>query len=110
MRLPLLSDLDPRPELSPVWSLQNIQFTKRFGNRWQLYGGVKNLLNWTPDRATPFLIARPNDPFDRNVTFGADGQGVPTPDNPFALTFDPSYAFAPLQGRRTFVGLRYTFR
>ena len=28
MRLPLLSDKDPRPAFSPVWSIQNIQFTK----------------------------------------------------------------------------------
>ena len=110
MRLPLLSERDPRPEYSPVWSLQNIQLTKNLGTRWQLYGGVKNILNWTPDKAAPFLIARANDPFDRNVTFGTTGQVIPTPNNPYALTFDPSYVFAPMQGRRSFLGLRYTIR
>ena len=30
MQLPLLSSLDPRPEFSPWWSLQNIQVTKTF--------------------------------------------------------------------------------
>jgi len=110
MRLPLLSDLDPRPEYSPVWSLQNIQLTKDLGSRWQLYGGIKNLLNWTPDKATSFLISRPNDPFDKNVTFDTNGQVVVTPDNPYGLTFDPSYVYAPMQGRRAFLGLRYTLR
>ena len=48
MRLPLLGSLDPRRPYSPVWSIQNIQVTKKLGKKMELYGGVKNLLNWTP--------------------------------------------------------------
>ena len=108
MRLPLLSDLDPRPEYSSIWSIQNIQFTyKRIAN-FELYGGVKNLLNWTPNKSAQFLIARPNDPFDENVTYDANGNVVATPDNPYALTFDPGYVYGPNQGIRVFLGLRYT--
>ncbi len=107
MRLPLLGELDPRSEYSPTWSIQNIQFTYDGIKDVELYGGVKNLLNWTPDRGNPFLIARADDPFDQNVTFDVDGNAVATADNPYALTFDPSYVFAPNQGIRGFVGLRY---
>ncbi|WP_196888382.1 TonB-dependent receptor [Aureivirga sp. CE67] len=105
MRLPVLGELDDRPDYSPWWSIQNIQVTKNFGEHFQLYGGVKNLLNYTPPSNS---IARAFDPFDENVVFDTDGQVVPTPDNPNALTFDPSYVFAPNQGIRGFLGFRYT--
>ncbi len=104
MRLPLLGPLDDRPEYSPWYSLQNIQMTRTF-NRWEIYGGIKNLLNFTPPSNS---IARAFDPFDRNVTFSDEGQVIPTPDNPNALTFDPTYVFAPNQGIRMFLGFRYT--
>ncbi|MFD0862979.1 TonB-dependent receptor domain-containing protein [Sungkyunkwania multivorans] len=107
MRLPLLGDLDPRQEYSPTWSIQNIQFTFDGLKDIELYGGVKNLLNWTPNKGNPFIIARANDPFDENVQFDANGDAIPTADNPYALTFDPSYVFAPNQGVRGFIGLRY---
>ncbi len=105
MRLPLLGDSDPRAPFSPVYSIQNIQFSKTINTKWQLYGGVKNLLNFTPSANS---IARAFDPFDRGVTFDNNGQAVATPNNPNALTFDPSYVFASNQGIRGFVGLRYT--
>jgi outer membrane receptor for ferrienterochelin and colicins len=105
MRLPLLSELDNRTPYSPWWSVQNIQITKRFNKGWEAYGGVKNLLNYTPPSNS---IARPFDPFDRNVQLDGNGKVIPTADNPYALTFDPSYVFAPNQGTRVFVGLRFT--
>lgn len=108
MRLPLLSDLDPRPEYSPVWSIQNIQFTYKKIRNFELYGGVKNILDWTPNKSTPFLIARANDPFDENVSYDTNGNVVATPENPYALTFDPGYVYGPNQGIRMFLGLRYT--
>ncbi|WP_233098824.1 TonB-dependent receptor [Aureibaculum flavum] len=107
MRLPLLSDLDPRNEYSPAWSIQNIQFTYDGFKNIELYGGVKNLLNWTPNKGNPFIIARANDPFDKNVQFDPNGNAVATADNPYALTFDPAYVYAPNQGIRGFFGLRY---
>lgn len=107
MRLPLLSDPDPRSEYSPWWSIQNIQLTKKIGKNIEIYGGVKNLLNWTPNKGNPFIIARANDPFDQNVQFDGNGQAMVTPDNPYGLTFDPSYVYAPNQGIRGFLGFRY---
>ncbi|MGN7513647.1 MAG: TonB-dependent receptor [Allomuricauda sp.] len=108
MRLPLLGDMDPRSEYSPTWSIQNIQFTYKGLNNFEVYGGVKNLLDWTPNRGNPFIIARANDPFDKEVTFDNSGNAVATPNNPYALTFDPSYVYGPNQGIRGFFGLRYT--
>lgn len=105
MRLPLLGPLDSREGFSPWWSIQNIQLTKQLGERFELYGGVKNLLNFTPPANS---IARAFDPFDREVEFGPDGSVIPTPTNPEALTFDPTYMFAPNQGIRGFLGVRYT--
>jgi outer membrane receptor for ferrienterochelin and colicins len=110
MRLPLLSALDPRRQYSPVWSIQNLQVTKWLSKEVEIYGGVKNLFNWTPARGNPFLIARADDPFDDRVEYDAAGQVMATPENPYALTFDPTYIYAPNQGRRAFVGLRFTFR
>lgn len=108
MRLPLLGELDPRQEYSPTWSIQNIQFTYKGLNNFEVYGGIKNLLDWTPNRGNPFIIARANDPFDKEVTFDNNGNAVATPDNPYALTFDPTYVYGPNQGIRGFFGLRYT--
>ncbi len=108
MRLPLLSETDPRKEYSPWWSIQNIQLTKAFKNGMEIYGGVKNLLNWTPNRGNPFIIARADDPFDENVQFDENGQALVTPDNPYGLTFDPAYVYGPNQGIRGFLGVRYS--
>ncbi|MCG2460380.1 TonB-dependent receptor [Flavobacteriaceae bacterium F89] len=105
MRLPLISDTDPRNPYSPWYSIQNIQLTKKFGTQWELFGGVKNLLDFTPPANS---ITRPYDPFDKNVIFDNDGRAVATPDNPYALTFDPNYVYASNQGIRGFLGVRYT--
>ncbi len=107
MRLPLLSATDPRDEYSPWWSIQNIQLTKSLGDRMEVYGGIKNLLNWTPNKGNPFIIARAHDPFDKEVVFDGAGQAMVTPDNPYGLTFDPSYVYGPNQGIHGFLGLRY---
>ncbi len=108
MRLPLLSETDPRSEYSPWWSIQNIQLTKTIGKKAALYGGVKNLLNWTPGKSAPFLIARSFDPFDRSVEWDDNGKALVTPGNPYGLSFDPSYVYAPNQGIRFFLGFRYS--
>jgi len=110
MRLPLLSEYDPRKEYSPWWSIQNIQFTKKFKNTLEVYAGIKNLLNWTPNKGNPFIIARAHDPFDQNVQFDDNGQAMVTAENPYGLTFDPTYVYAPNQGIRGFLGIRYTLK
>ena len=108
MRLPLLGELDPRQAYSPTWSIQNIQVMFDKWKNFEIYAGLKNLLNWTPNRTNPFIIARAHDPFDEQVEFDTNGNAIATAENPYALTFDPSYVYAPNQGRRLFFGLRYT--
>lgn len=110
MRLPLLGPLDPRRPYSPTWSLQNIQFTFSGWKQIEIYGGIKNLLNWTPNRGNPFLIARTHDPFDKQVQYDASGQIKATAENPYALSFDPTYVYAPNQGRRIFIGVRVSLK
>lgn len=109
MRLPLLSPDDPRREYSLPYSIQNIQITYKKFHNLELYGGVKNLLNWTPNKGNPFLIARAHDPFDKQVLFNNNGVAQPTLENPYGLTFDPTYGYGPNQGIRAFVGLRWHF-
>ena len=107
MRLSLLGPLDPRDEFSKPWSIQNIQFTyKKFQNL-EIYVGIKNILNWTPNKGNPFIIARAEDPFDKNVEYDENKNVLPSASNPYALTFDPSYVYAPNQGIRFFLGMRY---
>jgi outer membrane receptor for ferrienterochelin and colicins len=95
MLLPRLGELDPRAESSPWFSIQNIQLTKGFGSDWELYGGVKNLLNFTPAANS---INNSRNPFDI---------GIDTEKNP-EKAFDPTYVYASNQGIRGFLGLRYT--
>ncbi len=110
MRLPLLGSLDPRNPYSPWWSVQNIQISFHPGKKIEVYGGIKNLLNYLPTRGNPFIIARADDPFDKRVQFNPAGQVVPTVENPYALSFDPTYIYAPNQGIRGFLGLRYNLK
>jgi len=95
MRLPLLGENDPRDEYSPWFSIQNIQLSKKFSNSWEVYGGVKNLLNFTPAANS---INSADNPFD---------VGIDTETNP-ERAFDPSYVYASNQGIRAFAGIRYT--
>ena len=107
MKLPLLSDTDPRNPNSPWYSLQNIQFTYTGWKNFELYAGIKNLLNFTPKRNNPFLISRIEDPFDKNVQYDSNGKVLATAENPYGLTFDTTYVYGPNQGIRGFFGLRY---
>ena len=115
MKLPLLSDTDPRNPNSPWYSLQNIQITYTGWKNFELYLGIKNLLNFTPKQNNPFLISRIEDPFDKNVKYDTTGKVIPIevnnpeglPPNPYGLTFDTTYVYGPNQGIRGFFGLRY---
>lgn len=111
MDVPTLGKNDPRPAQSPWYSIQNIQVTKSLGKHVEVFGGVKNLLNWTPwkNLGDTDMIQRWFDPFDKNVTFDQDGNAVATPDNPNGMVFDPAYVYGPNQGIRGFLGLRVIF-
>lgn len=107
MRLPLLGELDPRPEFSPWFSHVHVQYSFRSSRGFTFTVGIKNLFDFVPWRGLPSLIARADDPFDENVLFDPNSNPIPTSDNLFALTFDPTYAFTSLQGRRFFIHWTY---
>ncbi|WP_158962088.1 TonB-dependent receptor [Myroides fluvii] len=99
MRLPRVEN-DYRPEYSPWTVIANIQVTKKFGNNFQVYGGVKNLFNTLPKEDT---IARWWDPF------GEPGNGVTPPPGRTDVIFEPNdYSYTALQGIRGFIGVRYS--
>lgn len=106
MHLPLLGDLDPRPSTSPWWSIHNINVNVRLNKSREIYFGVKNIFNWTPNRSAPFLLARSNDPFDKQVIYDPQGNPIASPSNPYALTFDAAYVYAPNQIRTFYIGFR----
>ena len=106
MDLPLLGLLDPRPSKSELIHIMNMQSTFVFGKT-EIYVGVKNIFNFKPPSNS---IARAFDPFDENVEFGENGQVLPTPSNPYALSFDPSYVYYSNQGVRAFFGVRHKIK
>ena len=94
MLLPVLPN-DFRPDHSPWFCLMNLQLTHEIKNDWQVYFGIKNLLNFIPK----YPIMRPNDPFNKQLNDPVN--------NPNGYTFDPSYNYAPIQRIRGFFGVRY---
>ena len=107
LKLPTLGALDPRPIFSETFNIVNIQLTKDWGGAFETFYGVKNILNFTPPANS---IARAFDPFDKQVSFDSSGNVLQTANNPYALTFDPSYVYASNQGIRVFVGIRWKQR
>ncbi len=106
MHLPVVPN-DFRPERSPLYAIINIQLTKSFGRAFEIYGGVKNLLNFLPEN--PLL--HPDDPFDKAGGKYFDNGGMARPDtNPYGYTFDPSYNYAPVQGAKAFLGVRWMLK
>lgn len=97
MRLPVLPN-DYRPEYSSFYNLSNIQVSKSFRSGFEVYGGIKNIFNFTPNDP----LMRPFDPFDKNVNDPVT--------NPNHYTFDTTYGYAPMQGIRGFLGVKYTFK
>lgn len=94
-RLPILPK-DYRPQYSPWFCLLNAQVSKTVKDKFEVYVGAKNILNFIPQNP----IMRPQDPFDKS----ANDASI----NPNGYTFDPSYNYAPIQGLRFYVGFRLT--
>jgi outer membrane receptor for ferrienterochelin and colicins len=84
--LPTFAAPNERPSQSPWYVIQNVQLTKTLKHGLEIYGGVKNLGNWTQESP---LIA---------------------PDRPYSNEFDTSYAWGPLQKRRIYLGIRYAIK
>lgn len=96
-RLPVVPQ-DFRPEWSPWFALLNVQVSRKSASGWEVYAGVKNLLDFVPVHP----ILRPHDPFDQ--------QADDPVSNPHGYRFDPSYNYAPLQGIRGYAGVRWTLQ
>lgn len=82
--LPTYASPYERDEISPWYTIQNVQLNKKIGTRLEAYVAVKNLWDWTQDSP---LIA---------------------PEDPFGPNFDTAYAWGPLQPRRYLLGLKFT--
>ncbi|HSC53727.1 MAG TPA: TonB-dependent receptor [Phnomibacter sp.] len=104
MRLPIVPN-DTRPAYSPWYNLMNLQATKTWGHGIETYVSVKNLLNFIPQNP----ILHPDDPFDKpgGKYWNTDGTANAI-TNPNGLTFDPTYNYAPMQGIKLLLGLRYS--
>lgn len=96
MRLPVQIN-DFRPEYSPWYQLLNCQMSQPITKKITWHLGVKNVLNFVP--TSPLI--RPFDPFDKTISDPVN--------NPNHYTFDTSYNYASLQGRRSYFGIRWTW-
>jgi outer membrane receptor for ferrienterochelin and colicins len=92
MRLPILPN-DFRDEYSPWYAIHTIQATKTFNKKWEMYVAMKNIFNFLPSNP----LMRSFDPFDKELHI----------NNPNNYTFDATYGYAPMQGRRVLIGFRY---
>lgn len=84
--LPVYNAPFERDEISPWFTVQNVQLSKEFKKGWEVYSGVKNIFNYT--QPSPLV----------------------SPENPYAPEFDTSYAYGPLQARRFYLGVRYNLK
>lgn len=83
---------NPRPLRAPAFSLHNFQISKTWPKQnLETYIGASNLFNYLPPISP---LAAYNDP---NAPVG------------FSPYFDTAYNFAPLQGRRLYLGIRAYF-
>jgi len=98
MEMPVVPD-DFRPSRSPWVPIFNFQVTRHLhlidGYHLEVYGGVKNILNYVQRDAA---LLRPFDPFDKQIG----------DENPNGYTFDTTYSYAPIQGAKFFFGARFT--
>ncbi|MAY82998.1 MAG: TonB-dependent receptor [Flavobacteriales bacterium] len=73
-----------RGEMSPSFFTFNAQVTRNFNDRWSLYAGMENIMNYRQD-----------DP-------------IISSENPFGNNFDASMIWGPIFGRMVYGGLRMT--
>lgn len=93
-RMPVFPN-DHRPAYAPGFAFANLRIGKTFSNGIQISIGLKNIFDFLPKDP----ILRPHDPFDHLVNDPID--------NPNAYTFDTTYTYASMLGRRLYVGIRF---
>jgi outer membrane receptor for ferrienterochelin and colicins len=82
MRMPQFDSPFERPELSESFYVNNLQITHKLNHTSSIYLGVRNIFDYT--QTSPII----------------------NPMNPFDDTFDTSYVYGPLRGRRFIFGVR----
>lgn len=83
MALPEFPEPFTRPPQSPVFSIHNIQLMKRYRG-FEFTMSIKNVFDYM--QSSPLI----------------------DPSRPFSDTFDTSYIYGPLQGRRAVLAVKYT--
>ena len=84
MRMPEYDAPFQRNTESPTYTVHNLQATFEVRPGVELYGGVKNIFDYT--QVSPLI----------------------DPTDPFGDNFDTAYVYGPLQGRRFLLGMRFT--
>ena len=97
MDLPLITD-DIRAAQSPVFNLSNIQFSRRFNNGLQIYAGLKNMFNFFPEQK---IIYQAKELRSDQIKPSA------LSNLPQGYYFNTDASFAPIQGIRGFLGVRW---
>jgi len=82
MRMPTFEPPFERPEYSKPYGVHNVQIKQTLKHNTQIYFAVKNMFDFK--QSSPLI----------------------NPQNPFHESFDTSYVYAPLIGRRFIIGLR----
>ena len=98
MGLPVLAD-DFRADRSKPYAIHNLKLTKAISEKFDMYVGVKNIFNFMPPS---YSIMRSFDPFDQQVDDPVN--------NPYGYTFDPAYVYAPNQGIRGYLGIKFKMK
>ncbi|MCU0468007.1 MAG: TonB-dependent receptor [Arcicella sp.] len=97
MDLPLIEN-DIRSARSPIFNISNLQISRRFNNGLQVYAGVKNLFNFLPDNKIVYQANELSPEQVANATVGTFPKGY---------YFNADYGYAPMQGIRGFLGVRW---
>ena len=97
MDIPLITD-DIREAHSPVFNISNLQISRRFNNGLQIYAGAKNLFNFFPEQKIVYQSSELRTEQIKNTALGTFPNGY---------YFNTDASFAPIQGIRGFLGVRW---
>ena len=99
MDLPLITH-DIRSAQSPIFNITNFQISRRFNNGLQVYAGAKNLFNFFPEQKIIYQAKDLTSEQTKDSAFGTLPRGY---------YFNTDSNYAPMQGIRGFLGIRWNF-
>ena len=97
MDLPLITD-DIRATQSPIFNLSNLQISRRFNNGLQIYAGLKNMFNFFPEQKIIYQAKELRSEQIKPSAYSILPQGY---------YFNTDSNYAPVQGIRGFLGVRW---